>query len=109
MTDPATYAPSGIVLLGATGSIGQSTLRVIARHPDRFRVIGMSAGRRADALDQLALEVRPDYVVMPARPGEGFEPEWQGEWRYGRDRLAEAAADPAAGLVVNVLLGFAGL
>jgi len=109
MTEDSIAVPTGIVLLGATGSIGRSTLRVIARHPNRFRVIGMSAGRRAAALDELAREVRPDYVVLPARPADGFRPSWQGEWRFGRDRLAEAAADPAAGMVVNALVGFAGL
>jgi len=109
MTDPSTAAPRGIVLLGATGSIGRSALRVIARHPDRFRVVGMSAGSRAAALDDLAREVRPDYVVMAVRPADGFQPAWQGDWRYGRDRLAEAAADPAADLVVNALVGYAGL
>ncbi|MEJ2481674.1 MAG: 1-deoxy-D-xylulose-5-phosphate reductoisomerase [Gemmatimonadota bacterium] len=100
---------SGVVLLGATGSIGRSTLRVIDRHRDRFRVVAMTAGSRAEALDELAVQTDPDYVVVARRPSGAFKARWAGEWRFGREALAEAAADPQAELVVNALVGYAGL
>jgi 1-deoxy-D-xylulose-5-phosphate reductoisomerase len=99
----------GVVVLGATGSIGQSTLAVLRRHPDRFRVVALAAGRRADVLDRLAQETGPDYVVLAERWPDGFEPEWDGEWLTGSRAVADAARDPSAEVVVNALVGFAGL
>lgn len=40
----------GVVVLGSTGSIGESTLDVLARHPDRFRVVGLGARRNTERL-----------------------------------------------------------
>ena len=40
----------GITILGSTGSIGVSTLDVIARHPERFRVVALTAHRNAERL-----------------------------------------------------------
>ena len=100
---------AGVTLLGATGSIGRSTLRVVARHPDRFRIVALTAARRAEFLDELARDVEPEFVVLAhGRPGE-FDPEWTGEWRYGQDALAAAAVGVEAEIVVNALGGFAGL
>jgi len=53
-----------VTLLGATGSIGASTLDVIARHPDRYRVFALSAHRAADALLALCLRHAPRYAVL---------------------------------------------
>jgi 1-deoxy-D-xylulose-5-phosphate reductoisomerase len=99
----------GVAVLGATGSIGTSTLRVMARHPDRFRVAALTAGRRADALDGLAKRWNPDYVVLAQQPETLQGQQWEGEWRYGSEAMRGAAADPAIPIVVNALVGFAGL
>jgi 1-deoxy-D-xylulose-5-phosphate reductoisomerase len=104
-----TRSSKGVVLLGATGSIGRSTLRVIKRHQDRFRLRALTAGSRGESLDEMAAEVDPDYVVLARRPSGSFRPGWSGEWRFGREALAAAAADPEADLVVNALVGYAGL
>lgn len=104
-----TDRPAGVTLLGATGSIGRSTLRVVARHPDRFRIVALTAARRAESLDELARDVEPDFVVLAHGRPEEFDPEWTGEWRYGSDELAAAASGVEAGIVVNALVGFAGL
>ncbi|MDT8435175.1 MAG: 1-deoxy-D-xylulose-5-phosphate reductoisomerase [Gemmatimonadota bacterium] len=98
----------GVVLLGATGSIGRSALAVLARHPDRFRVVGLSAARNARLLDRLACDTGPDFVVL-AGPPPDFTPAWHGDWRYGAEALHEACAAPGADIVVNALVGFAGL
>ena len=52
-----------IVLLGATGSIGASTLRVVAAHPDRFEVVGLAAGRDAAGLQALAAQFGVGAIV----------------------------------------------
>jgi 1-deoxy-D-xylulose-5-phosphate reductoisomerase len=53
-----------ITLLGSTGSIGTHALSVIARHPQRYRVIALSAHTRADALVQQCLQFGPAYAVL---------------------------------------------
>jgi 1-deoxy-D-xylulose-5-phosphate reductoisomerase len=101
--------PVGVTLLGATGSIGRSTIRVIARHPDRFRIVALTAARSTESLDELARDLDPDFVVLARDRPTDFEPRWAGEWRYGTDQLAVAAAGTEGGIVVNALVGYAGL
>ncbi len=54
----------GVTVLGSTGSIGVSTLDVIARHPDRYRIIALTANCNVDDLYRQCLQFRPDYAVM---------------------------------------------
>jgi len=54
----------GITVLGSTGSIGVSTLDVIARHPDRYRVVALTANSNVDDLYQQCLQFHPAYAVM---------------------------------------------
>ena len=100
--------PTGVVVLGATGSIGRSTLAVIRRHPGRFRVVGLTAGFRALELERLAREFDPEFVVLA---GEGPGPkEWAGAWQTGEEALARLSgqhnlapcADPPSGRGVSV-------
>jgi 1-deoxy-D-xylulose-5-phosphate reductoisomerase len=53
-----------ITVLGATGSIGQSTLDVIARHPDRYQVFALTAQTRVEELAALCQRFRPRYAVV---------------------------------------------
>ncbi len=53
-----------LTILGATGSIGLSTLDVAARHPQRFRIFALSANERVDALADLCLRHTPRYAVV---------------------------------------------
>ena len=53
-----------IVVLGSTGSIGQSTLDVIARHPDRYRVYALAALRQIDLLETQIEKFQPEVVVV---------------------------------------------
>ncbi|MDF2179619.1 1-deoxy-D-xylulose-5-phosphate reductoisomerase [Aliiglaciecola sp. CAU 1673] len=53
-----------VTLLGATGSIGQSTLDVLSRHPDEYRVFALTAHRQLDALMAQAKVYQPRYVVI---------------------------------------------
>ena len=54
----------GVTVLGSTGSIGKSTLDVLARHPARFRAVALTANSDVEALAAQCVSVRPDYAVM---------------------------------------------
>ncbi|TCK18451.1 1-deoxy-D-xylulose 5-phosphate reductoisomerase [Thiogranum longum] len=56
--------PLGMTILGATGSIGVSTLDVIERNPDRYRVIALTANRDVDGLLRQCIDHQPHYAVM---------------------------------------------
>ena len=55
---------TGVAILGSTGSVGRSTLEVIARNPDRFKVVALSAHQSIDLLLQQVIQFRPEYVVV---------------------------------------------
>jgi 1-deoxy-D-xylulose-5-phosphate reductoisomerase len=54
----------GICILGSTGSIGVSTLDVVRRHPDRYRVVALTANNNLDLLFEQCQTHRPDYAVL---------------------------------------------
>jgi len=54
----------GVSILGATGSIGSTTLEVVDRYPDRFRVVALAAGRASDRLHALCERYRPELVAL---------------------------------------------
>ncbi|EPJ8756435.1 MULTISPECIES: 1-deoxy-D-xylulose-5-phosphate reductoisomerase [Pseudomonas] len=85
--------PQRITVLGATGSIGLSTLDVIARHPDRYQVFALSGYSRIDELLALCVRHRPAFAVVPSAEAAV--------------RLRETLA--AAGCATEVLEGEAGL
>jgi len=58
-------SPQRLAILGSTGSIGTSTLDVVARHPERFQVVGLSAYQRVDVLVDQCLRWRPRVAVVP--------------------------------------------
>ena len=99
----------GVAILGATGSIGTSTLSVLERHRDRFRPVALTAHRSWRSLDELARVWDPDFVVLGTSPPPDFDPAWGGEWRHGTDALVEAARHGEADIVMNALVGIAGL
>ena len=82
-----------ITVLGATGSIGLSTLDVIARHPERYQVFALSGYSRIDELLALCVQHRPAYAVVP----------------NGESAARLRAALAAAGSSTEVLEGEAGL
>ena len=96
-----------LIILGSTGSIGLQALDVVRAHPDRFDVVGLSAGRSAGTLRAQALEFSPDFVAL--ENGESADlGDLRGETLAGpgsAERLAEVPAD----VVLNGIVGFAGL
>ena len=67
---PGRESTVNLAVLGATGSIGASTLDVAARHPERYRVFALSAHASADALLELCRAHKPRYAVLSGRAGE---------------------------------------
>ena len=104
-----------VAILGATGSIGESTLDVIARHPDRLAVYALSAHSRMERLAELALASRAVVVIVPDEAArQRFVAAWpsgktQPEIRVGVQALADTAADPECDTVMAAIVGAAGL
>ena len=106
--------PQQICVLGATGSIGLSTLDVIARHPARYQVFALSGFSRLDELLALCLLYRPRFVVVPegraAHCLDGLRAAGlQTRVLEGEAGLCEVAAHPEVDTVMAAIVGAAGL
>jgi 1-deoxy-D-xylulose-5-phosphate reductoisomerase len=106
--------PQRVVVLGSTGSIGCSTLDVIARHPDRLRVHALSAHSRMENLAEQAAACGAPIVLVPdAAARERFVAAWRGgklpEIRVGAQALADTAAEAECDMVMAAIVGAAGL
>ncbi len=104
-----------LVVLGSTGSIGASTLEVVARHPHRFEVVGLTSFRRVDLLFEQCRAFRPRVAVVPT---EDRARELRGllaaagvatEVRCGAAALTELAAASEVDSVMAAIVGAAGL
>jgi 1-deoxy-D-xylulose-5-phosphate reductoisomerase len=95
-----------VVVLGATGSIGQSAARVARDIPARMQIVGMSSHRNTAALEELAAEFAPAAVCI--REGETM-PGFNGRVFYGEEGLVELAQMPEADMVLIAIVGTGGL
>ncbi len=93
----------GVAILGSTGSIGCSALQVLARQRERFRVAALTAHSNAELLERQAAEWRPAYVGLVNSGKRGT-----GNGR-GPECLVEAATRPDVQIVLNGIVGAAGL
>lgn len=94
----------GIALLGSTGSIGRQTLEVIARHPDRFRIVALAARSQIALLEEQATRYRPEIVVADGAPviaGKSALPTPEG--------LIDAVLHPDVDIVVAATSGHDGI
>jgi 1-deoxy-D-xylulose-5-phosphate reductoisomerase len=104
-----------ITVLGATGSIGVSTLDVVARHPERFEVFALSAATRVDALLAQCAQFQPRYAVMvdPAQAkvlaDQVRAHGWPTEVLAGPQGLELIAAHESVDTVMAAIVGAAGL
>ena len=102
-----------MVVLGSTGSIGTSTLDVIAHLPDRLRLAGLSAHSQTDAVAEQARRFRTRWVVLTdpdaaARFDRSSLPS-ETELLAGPDGIARMVTDPEVDVVVSAIVGAAGL
>ena len=104
-----------LVILGSTGSVGKSTLEVVALHPGRFEVFGLTAHGRLDMLLDQCRRWRPRVAVLATEEGaaelrvklaaEGLPT----ELLSGPDALCTLAAAPEVDTVMAAIVGAAGL
>jgi len=104
-----------LTLLGSTGSIGDSTLDVVARHPERFSVYALSAHRNGDKLVDQCLQFRPAVAVVgdadtAARVAAKLRAAGcPTEVTYGPEALVEISKSDGCDTVVAAIVGAAGL
>jgi 1-deoxy-D-xylulose-5-phosphate reductoisomerase len=96
----------GVAILGSTGSIGTTALRVLARQEARFRVVALTAHHNASLLREQAARVRPDFVGLVGT--DGMHPA-DAAWHAGPDALVAAATRDDVDVVLNAVVGAAGL
>jgi len=102
-----------LAILGATGSIGTSTLDVVTRHRDRYRLFALAAHSSSDALLALCRLHRPRYAVLAgiapeARIAAAFSDAGT-ELLFGAQALEHIATDSRCDLVMAAIVGAAGL
>ena len=104
MTDP-----KKIVLLGATGSIGESTLQVIRKHSDRLQLIGVSAHSNSQKLADISNEFKVPHAYLPEAASEVTD--WPSRCSLDRSTngLTDIAALEEADVVVVAIVGASGL
>jgi 1-deoxy-D-xylulose-5-phosphate reductoisomerase len=107
--------PQQITVLGATGSVGLSTLDVIARHPDRYQVFALTGFSRLNELLALCIRHTPRFAVLPTQElarklqddlaAAGLDT----RVLVGEGGLCEVAAHPQVDTVLAAIVGAAGL
>ena len=102
-----------ITILGATGSIGQSTLDIVALHPDRYRLHALTANRNHRKMEALCRRFEPDYAVMnDADSAKQLQRAIDGlrtKVLSGAEGLTQVAAADEVDIVVAAIVGAAGL
>jgi 1-deoxy-D-xylulose-5-phosphate reductoisomerase len=94
----------GVAILGSTGSIGTTALRVLERQRDRFHVAALTAFSNAALLAEQAERFGPSYVGLVRKKGDEHP-----RWRGGDGCLIEAATRADVDVVLNSVVGAAGL
>ena len=104
-----------LTLLGSTGSIGDSTLDVVARHPERFSIYALSAHRNGDKLVEQCLRFKPEVAVVgDAATAQQVSAKLRAadcktEVLHGPQALVDVSASDGCDTVVAAIVGAAGL
>lgn len=104
-----------LTILGSTGSVGASTLEVVALHRERFEVVALAARRQSDVLYRQCLEFRPRIaVLLDAAAARDLQQRLRQadldcEVRCGAEALEEVSSLPAVDTVMAAIVGVAGL
>jgi 1-deoxy-D-xylulose-5-phosphate reductoisomerase len=101
--DPAT-TPKGVAVLGSTGSIGTTALRVLDRQRQRFQVRALTANSNGALLKEQVRQFQPSFVGMVESNADGDD-----AWESGTDALVAAATRDDVDIVLNAIVGAAGL
>ena len=104
-----------ITILGATGSIGASTLDLVRQHPERYRVYALSGYQQLEKLAELCAEFKPQVAVVPTADAAQTLQKYSRQQNisldivYGESALAEVAKADASDILVAAIVGSAGL
>lgn len=103
-----------LAVLGSTGSIGKNVLALVRQFPQRYRVVGLSAGRRVDVLVEQALEFDPECIsigdsALVDELAEKLPPKYRSRIVCGTEGNCSIATLPAADMVVSAVVGAVGL
>lgn len=104
-----------VTILGSTGSIGESTLDVISRHPDAYRVFALSCNSNIEKLVKQCEKFKPDYAVVTSSEsailcsGLLSTKNIQTQVLVGIDGLNAVAVDDAVDIVMSAIVGAIGL
>ena len=104
-----------VAILGSTGSIGVNTLDVIRAHPDRFKVVALTAAKQVDLLAGQCAEFRPNIAVVADADGAArlskilLEKKINTQVLYGRQALVSAVTESHCDTVMAAIVGAAGL
>ena len=105
-----------IAILGSTGSIGCSTLKVVESYPDRFSVVSLAAGKNVEAALGQAIRWKPKMIsVADERDAEKLQNSLKGKGLgdiqvlHGPSGTVKTATHPEADFVVSAIVGVAGL
>lgn len=107
--------PLRLTILGATGSIGKSTLDVVARHPERYQLFALTAQQRVDELAALCIRFSPRYAVVVSVEDAArlqavlIDAGSATAVLHGADALRDVAADGEVDVVMAAIVGAAGL
>ena len=110
-----TFQKQRITILGSTGSIGVSTLDVMARHPDRFEVFALSAATQVDLMLAQCIQFKPQYAVMVSEPHARLLAEkikangLSAQVLWAKDALEMIASHELVDTVMAAIVGAAGL
>ena len=99
-----TNARRGVAILGSTGSIGTTALRVLDRQRDHFRVAALTAFNNAALLGEQVAKFQPSFVGIVQNGAEPHD-----AWNVGTACLVEAASRDDVDIVLNAIVGSAGL
>ena len=97
-------APKGVAVLGSTGSIGTTALRVLDRQRARFRVTALTANSNGALLREQARKFQPAFVGMVESQADADD-----AWKSGTEALIAAATRDDVDIVLNAIVGAAGL
>ncbi len=110
---PMPEFPRTISILGVTGSIGDSALKVIRKHPDLFTIVALAGGRNAQLLAKICIEFRPKYVgVLNDKVKKDFlndlPSDYKPEVLIGPKGYEQLASLDEADLILSSIVGAAG-
>jgi len=102
MAASVSRARRGVALLGSTGSIGATTLRVLERHQDEFELVALVAGSNRERLAEQVARWRPKYSAVVRANGDSGVPS-------GPEAMIAAATRSDVDIVVNAVVGAVGV